>query len=475
MGEGLSLFRPRFNRSLQIVSRPAEVSSDAGVVLLREVLEKLGLIDWLAGVLADPRDANRVEHSLSALLRTRLLAMAMGWSNQDDVERLSGDPALRLAISDARGEGALDGTKVASQASMSRLLAILANPENLARLNEALCVLAGRSLRASSGGRPVEVVLDLDSIVAEVHGHQDGSAYNGQYKVSAYHPIVAMLGETGDIVGIWLRPGNAHTAQHAPEFVLDVLTRIEAEIGPVRAVRFDAGFPSEPLMAALEDRGVPFVARIRKNAVLDGLAGWAALPMLPAPETTRTRFKACRYQAGSWSRERRVVYVRIDEPGELFSRGFFLISSIPDETLGSAELLGLYRRRGCAEDAFGQWLGAVSPTLSSTNRTKVRYRGRAPKTRSEAVDPFANNEANLLLSALAANLLIALRRLVTAATGVPWRLTRLREQVLKVGAVLVRGGRRLTLTVAASSVGLWSPIIAKIEAFQPVRVRSRPA
>lgn len=473
MGERLSLFRPRFNRSLQIVSRPAEVSSDAGVVLLREVLEKLGLIEWLDGVLSDPRDPSRVEHSLSSLLRTRLLAMAMGWSNQDDVERLAGDPAVRLAVSDARGEGALNGTKLASQASMSRLLAILAIPDNLAQLNEALCVLAGRSLRASSHGRPVEVVLDLDSIVHEVHGHQDGSAYNGQYKVSAYHPIVAMLGETGDIVGVWLRPGNAHTAEHAPEFVLDVIARIEAQIGPVRAVRFDAGFPSEPLMAALEERGVPFVARIRKNAVLDKLAGWATLPMLPAPETTRTRFKSCGYKAGSWSRERRVVYVRIDEPGELFSRSFFLVSSIPDEALGPDELLGLYRRRGCAEDAFGQWLGAVPPTLCSTNRTKARYRGQAPKTRSEAVDPFANNEANLLLSALAANLLIALRRLVTAATGAPWRLARLREQVLKVGAVLVRGGRRLTLTVAESSVGLWGRIIAKIEVFQREAPRPR--
>lgn len=474
MGERLSLFRPRFNKAIRFVPRPSEVSSDAGVVLLREVLQQLGLIDWLVRVLNDPRDPARVAHTLSALLRTRLLAMAMGWSNQDDVEVLSDDPALRLAVSDGRGESALDRTKLGSQASMSRLLAILASPDNLARLNQALVVLAGRSLRASSGGRPVEVVLDIDSIVCEVHGHQEGSAYNGHYKVSAYHPIVAMLGETGDIVGVWLRPGNAHTADHAPEFVLDVIARIEAEIGPVRAVRFDAGFPSEPLMAALEDRDVPFVARIRKNSVLDGLAGWATLPMLPAPETTRTMFKECSYKAGSWSRERRVVFVRIDEPGELFSRGFFLVSSISDETLGAAELLGLYRRRGCAEDAFGQWLGAVSPTLCSTNRTKTRYRGRAPKTRTAAVDPFANNEANLLLSALAANLLVAFRRLVTAATGTPWRLGRMRDQVLKVGAVLVRGGRRLTLTVATSSVTLWGQIVAKIEAFQPVLTPLRP-
>ena len=468
MSECIPLFQPTFNRAIRVEARADQVTSDAGVVLLRELEEKLGITSWLSGRLVDPRDPSRVQHSLSELFRTRLLTTVMGWTNQDDIKRLSSDPALRLAASDARGEAAADTTELASQPTLSRMMALLSNPTNLEILNEALAVLAGRSLRAQNGGKPVEVVLDIDSIVLEVHGHQDGSAYNGQYGLTAYHPLVAVLGETGDIVGIWLRPGNAHTASQAVEFMEGVITRVEAQVGPVQAVRLDAGFPSEPLMEALEMRGTPYVARIRKNTCLTGLADWATLPMLPPPETTRTQFKEMMYQAGSWSRARRLVYVRIDEPGELFSRGFFLVSSIPAETLAAEELLALYRRRGCAEDAFGQWMGAVSPTLCSTNRKKSTFRGEAPKTEAVPVDPFAVNEANLILSALASNLLVAFRRLVVVATSTPWRLDRLRDQILKVGARVIRGARRITLCVARSATGHWEKIVAEIERFSPV-------
>lgn len=468
MSERIPLFQPTFNRAVRVEARTDQVTSDAGVVLLRELEEKLGLTSWIAGRLVDPRDPSRVQHSLPELFRTRMLTTVMGWTNQDDIKRLSSDPALRLASSDGRGEAAADTTELASQPTLSRLMALLSNPTNLEILNEALVVLAGRSLRARSGGKPVEVVLDIDSVVLEVHGHQDGAAYNGQYGLTAYHPLVAVLGETGDIVGIWLRPGNAHTASQAVEFMEGVITRVEAEIGPVRAVRMDAGFPSEPLMEALETRGTPYVARIRKNTCLAALADWATLPMLPPPETTRTRYKEMAYQAGSWSVARRTVYVGIDEAGELFSRGFFLVSSISTKTLPADELLALYRRRGCAEDAFGQWLGAVSPTLCSTNRKKSTYRGEAPKTEAVPVDPFAVNEANLLLSALASNLLVAFRRLVVTATNTPWRLDRLRDQILKVGARVIRGARRITLCVARSATGHWEKIIAEIERFSPV-------
>lgn len=468
MSERIPLFRPTFNRAVRVEARADQVTSDAGLILLRELEEKLEITSWIAGRLVDPRDPSRVQHTLPELFRTRLLTTTMGWTNQDDIKRLSTDPALRVAVSDDRGEAVVDTTELASQPTLSRLMALLSNPTNLELLNEALVVLAGRSLRAQSGGEPVEVVLDIDSIVMEVHGHQDGSAYNGQYGLNAYHPLVAVLGETGDIVGVWLRPGNVHTASQAVEFMEGVIKRVEAEIGPVRAVRLDAGFPSEPLMEALEARGTPYVARIRKNASLAGLADWATLPMLPPPETIRTQFKEMAYQAGSWSIARRTVYVRIDEPGELFSRGFFLVSSIATETLAADELLALYRRRGCAEDAFGQWLGAVTPTLCSTNRKKSTYRGEAPKIEAVPVDPFAVNEANLLMSALASNLLIAFRRLVVTATNTPWRLDRLRDQVLKVGARVIRGGRLITLCVASSATGLWEKIIAEIERFAPV-------
>ena len=459
MGESISLFQTTFNKALHVEARDDRLTSDAGMVLLRELMDRLGLIDWLVENLEDERDPLRVRFALGELLRTRLCMLVMGVEHQNGIVRMATDPALKLSSTDGAGASALDEARLPSQPTLSRLMALLAIPENLARLNEALVILAGRSLRAAKRGQTIPVVLDVDSLVYEVHGHQDGAAYNGQYGVTAYHPILAVLGETGDIVGVWLRPGNAGTAGHVVEFLEMVLPRVEREIGPVKLVRFDAGFPSEPLLAALEAWGTPYVARIRKYSVLDDLADWAKLPELPPPiDAPRTRFKEIGYRARSWSRARRVVFVRIDEPGELFSRSFFLVSSRSADQVPPAALLQDYRRRGCAEDAFGQWMQAVPPTLSSTNRPKRSIRGEPPVGREEGVDPFAVNQANLLLSALAYNLLVALRRPLEEVTQTPMRVETVRAQVLKVAGRVLRHGRQIVLCVARSATGLWKAL-----------------
>lgn len=466
MGESVSFPPLSFNRAIHVEARDERLTSDAGMLLVRELIEQVGLIDWLVEHLDDDRDPSRVTFSLGELLRTRLCMQVMGIEHQNGVTRLAADPALKLSASDGKGAGVLDEMTVPSQPTLSRLMALLARPENLNRLNEALVILAGRSLRAANGGRAVPVALDIDSLVYEVHGHQDGAAYNGQYKVTAYHPLIAVLGETGDIVGVWLRPGNAGTAGHAVEFLEMVIPRVEREIGPVSMVRFDAGFPSEPLFAALEARGTPYVARLRKNSVLDELADWAKLPELPPPtDEPRLRFKEMRYRAGTWSRERRVTFVRIDEPGELFSRSFFLISSESAAAISAPALLHMYRRRGCAEDAFGQWMQAVPPTLCSANREKRSLRGHPPVERAEGVDAFAVNEANLLLSALSYNLLAAIRRPLVEATGRPWRVETIRAVVLKVAGRVLIHSRQIVVCVAGSATGLWRALgeaIAKI-------------
>src|SRR5512143_3016082 len=99
-GETRRLFTPEFNGSLQIEARPERLSSESGAILQREVLERLGIIDWLVERLHDPRDPALVTHSLSELLRTHILLLGQGWRDQDDADRLRHDSVLRLAVSD---------------------------------------------------------------------------------------------------------------------------------------------------------------------------------------------------------------------------------------------------------------------------------------------------------------------------------------------------------------------------------------
>ena len=134
--------------------------------------------------------------------------------------------------------------------------------------------------------------------------HQPGSEYNGHYHARIYHPLVATVAELGDLLDVQLRPGNAHTADGGLEFLLPLLDQAEAKLCQVASVRIDAGFPEEKLLAALEKRRTPYVARIKNNAVLDRLAQpYLTRPVGRPPIEPRTWTVEMTYKAQDWSRE----------------------------------------------------------------------------------------------------------------------------------------------------------------------------
>lgn len=475
VSEQYLLFQPEFNRSIQVEVRDERLTSDAGALLCREAAERLGLFARLASQLKDPRDPEAVTHPLTELLRTLVLLQVQGWRDQDDVDRLRADPAFRLAVSDRRGDRPLreeDGAPqaLASQPTLSRTLRTLSAPDNRSVLRQELVGLAVERLR-SEGALDRPMWLDGDSLPLRVHGHQDQAEYNGHYRKMCYHPFVVTLGDPGDLLGVWLRRGAVHTAAGALDYLLETVRRFKELGGKVAGVRLDAGMPSQPLLVGLEDAEVPYVARLRRNAVLDRLAGDGhRLPHLPAPEGEAvTRFTEFRYAAASWSRKRRIIGVAIQEPGELFARSFYLVTSLED--LPPEELLALYRRRGNAENNFGEWMTSMDPHLSSARRTKSHYQGQAPdpEKQSPPIEPFAVNEAWLLVSALAYNLLHIVRTRVETATNRGWTLQSVREKVLKVGARVLLGGRRVTVVVAESARHLWAVLWTQISALDPVQ------
>jgi len=471
VGETLSLFSPQFNRSIQIEVRPEQISSDAGGLVLREVDERLGITPWLTRRLRDPRSSSSVLHPLRELLRTVLLLYGQGWRDQDDATQLCDDPVLRVAVSDRRGVRPLEAEfgqpeGLASQPTLSRLVKLLSTRRNRSVLQRGLEETAVRRLRATGGlGEPVW--LDVDSIGRAVHGHQAGAEYNGHYHATCFHPLVAVLGEQGDIVGAWLRHGRAHTAEGAAAWMVGVVRRLRRRGLRIAGVRLDAGFPGPELLDALEAAHIPYVARLRGNSRLDRLAGeYNLLPWLN-PDTPAERFVEYRYAAKSWSKERRVVTVVVQDLDELVARHFHLIAGGRAEELPPEELLATYRQRGTAEGRFGEWLSTVTPMLSSTTRRKSTYRGAEPAKRTKPRDPFACNEVLLLLSALAYNLVHAVRVLLERATGRGWGLMRVRERALKVAARLVRGGRRLTFVLPRSAARVHQLLWAELAALPP--------
>src|SRR5258708_39469370 len=102
-GDTRALFSPSFNRSIRIEARPDRLTGEAGAIILREILDRSGIVRWLVERLEDPRRPDLVTHPLAELLRTAILLRAQGWRDQDDADALRDDPALRLAVSQRRG------------------------------------------------------------------------------------------------------------------------------------------------------------------------------------------------------------------------------------------------------------------------------------------------------------------------------------------------------------------------------------
>src|SRR3712207_4556057 len=139
---------------------------------------------------------------------------------------------------------------------------------------------------------------------------------------------------------------NAHTAAGALDFVLDLVDRLEGSMCQVAAVRMDAGFPEERLLAGLERRGTPYIARLRNNRALDRLAGpYLKRPPGRPPAEPRLWLHELEYQAGPWSRPRRVVLVVKERPDDLLLDHFWLLTSFSAAAMPTEALLAHYRQR----------------------------------------------------------------------------------------------------------------------------------
>jgi len=463
-------FRFSFNGSLRVETRGTSLSADAGALLLREIDERHGLIEHLAGEIDDPRNSEKVTHPLKELLRARIYALSLGHTDQDDLDFLRDDPVLRLSVSERKGTSPLDEPEeplvpdgLASQPTQSRLVRALSSGCNLGALNDELFTWAVREF--DDLGLKGPVVLDIDSFPIQVHGSQPGSNYSGHYHMRCFNPLVTMLSETGAVLRADLRPGSTWTSKGDVEHLEHVFDRSDA-FGGVQAVRGDAGFPDEELFSFLEGQGVPYVLRLKTNNVLEGLAApHLGSPPETPPKEPRTWFHELSYRAEPWSMARRVVLVVLERPGQLFVDYFFLVTNFDAQEMPGEELLEFYRARGTMERHIGEIKTVLSPALSSSPRPKTHYRREMPSRRTPSLDAAQANAATFLLYLLGYNLMNIARNLLAttrrADEPVP-SLARVREHVLKVAGRLVRSARRAVFVINESCRALWQALLRRV-------------
>jgi Transposase DDE domain group 1 len=249
-------FQFSFNSSLRADFQGARVTSDGGLILVRELDERLGLSELVDRHLSDSRRGKNIQLPLADLLRQSIYSRLAGYADVNDAERLSQDPIFRLIGSRRIWErGAALTSRL--QSFETEVLTQADNLAGLAALNRELVA------RAEAIDSPRRVVLDLDSTEVLVHGRQEQSAYNGHFESTCYHPLL-LFNREGDCLAAKLRPGNVHSADGWEELLLPEIERQQAQ-GKEVVFRADAAFAKPELYEALEERDVKYTIRLPAN------------------------------------------------------------------------------------------------------------------------------------------------------------------------------------------------------------------
>jgi len=411
-----------FDRRVMLRFHGSAITSDGGLLAYRELDDVLALTTSGGERLAEARTGRNRRHLLVGLLRQSVFGRLAGYEDVNDADRLCRDPAMRWVVG---GKAPMD--RAASASQMGRFeTEWLAGPENLA----ALADLPGQWIDAVHKRRqPRVVVLDMDSSESPTYGAQEGSAYNGHFGCTCYHPLF-VFNQLGDLERCALRSGNVHSAARSPSWLNTNSARYR---GTVKRLYFrgDAAFANPEIYEFIEAEGIGYTIRLPANSVLQDRIGYLLKrPVGRPPLEVRRYYASFSYQAKSWKKPRRVVAKVEWHPGELYPRVGFIVTNL---SRPAERIVAFYNQRGTCEQWIKEGKGAIKWTRLSCRS-------------------FAANAVRLQLHALAYNLGNFMRTLAMPKAAEPWSLTSLREKLIKIGAKVTSHGRYVTFQLAEVAV-----------------------
>jgi hypothetical protein len=411
------------------------LTSDGGLTWLAQVDRELGVCEAMSEHLPEWRK-RRGRHSMLSLLKQRVYQIACGYEDQNDSDFLRSDPLLKPVC----GVLPESGEDLASQPTICRMENAV-SARACYRIAEAL----GELYSASRGkdGVPKEILLDFDATDDPTHGDQEQSYYHGYFREHIYHPLLVFDGDTGQLITAVLRAGNTHASRSTVAILRRIVGLLRSTWPDVEVeLRADAGFAVPAVYEYCEAEGIAYTIALITNSRLEEMAASlleeAKRRYEKHPERKVKLLSQGHYRAGSWDRQRRVVYkAEVMEEG---TNTRFVVTNKPDDP---DELYAHYTERGETENRIKDLKVALKADRLSCHR-------------------FWANQFRLLLHAAAYWLMDTLRSKLVVAGIERMQLDTLRLRLVKIGGRVRELLTKVHLHLASGHPGqrLWEALMS---------------
>lgn len=399
------------NSQIKINFDGGDLSSDAGLLLFKEFLFKIGALKLINRMFKTNDTASFRIHKDDVNLMQVIYQIISAYFEDDCADELTNDPVMTAV---------LDKDALASQPTLSRFYNRM-DGDTLSQLNRII-----REIRKIiySIKKPEFMLFDIDSTLLDTYGSQEGEGFNYHYKAHGYHPLLCYDGLTGDLLRAELRDGTMYCSRDADIFMKSLLDEFICDFPDMPLyLRGDSGFASPALYEVLEDRNCKYAIRLKENAKLRELAEEENKALYRATKFNQVDYAVeygeFLYQAGSWSHPRRVVF-KIEKPyGQMIHLYTFIVTTLE---MKSYQVIQFYCGRGKMENFIKEGkssfdFGAVSSSSKMVNANR------------------------LMVHILAYNLFNCFRRLALAVSMRKQRIDTIRLKLLKIAARMVKSAR----------------------------------
>ena len=258
----VNTFSLQSNRQIKINFDGGDLSSDAGLLLIKEFISKLGIERLLNRSFKTNDSAVFRYHTDRDNLLQMIYMIMAGYFEDDASDELTKDPIFKAV---------LEKSALASQPTVSRFFNRM-DEDTLKQFQEISQILRKRIYSIQM---PQAVILDLDSTLLAAYGKQEGRAFNFHYRSNGYHPLVCYAGITGDLIKIQLRDGAAYSCTGVTNFLQPILDEYLNDYPTIHLLlRGDSGFATPDLYKQCEENGTSYVIRLMENFIKESKSGF---------------------------------------------------------------------------------------------------------------------------------------------------------------------------------------------------------